>query len=189
MVRSKGSSPKSIKLIYSVLVKEPKCFEDIWKETQLHRNTVGSTLNDLVAKGLLVRFRKGHKVMYEMRKTKPPYGGWEIPWIDLMMTRRDWKRKWKRVDVRIRGEQLQNKWERMFYDFVQKVIVDPNSELVKTLVEIGMTDVPLKLIRENREVPFCLECLRETRRFIRTEFCEDTQEHVCPECGSVAETT
>ena len=152
---------------------------------------MGSTLNDLVAKGLLVRFRKGHKIMYKMRKTKPPYGGWEIPWIDFMMTRKDWKRKWKRVDAELkmfRSQKDEKLAKQKIRDLICEKLIEPNPELVKVLEEIDM-DVPLTFFREHMKTPYCLECLRANKTFVKTEFHAETKEFICPECGIVAETT
>jgi predicted transcriptional regulator len=187
MPRPKGPSPESVKRIYAVLVDGPKCFEDIWKETNLHRNTVASTLNKLVEKGLLQRYRKVHKKMYEVVKTQRPYIGWEIPWIALMMTKKDWQLEWKKVDEEIRRFQEQKKWNNFVWRYCDWLINHPNNQgLLKTLEEMGMLNVPMIKFRENLENPFCLECLRNDKKFVKTIFDRDAGEFVCPTCGVVA---
>jgi len=185
MARPKGPSPESIKRIYAALWKGPKSSGEIRKQTKLHGNTIGSTMNDLVNRKM-VRWRKmGHKTMYEMVKTKPPEIGWEIPWIELMMTKEDWKAKWDRIDKLIRKDQMRIKWEKMFNEFAYEVLIKGNPELVKVLEETGLTDVPLQRLKENLDVPYCLECLTNHKQFHKPIYSIDTGEFSCPNCGLV----
>lgn len=194
MGRPKGLTPRSVKRIFAVLVGGPKCFDDIWKETGLHRNTVGFTLEGLEKKDMIVRYRIGHERWAEIKKTQPLYYGWEIygweiPWIGLMMTKDDWERKWERVDEEIaRGEGAKAKnAEREFWNWIDQVLIEPNEKLAKVLEEINMTNISLRYFRDNLETPYCLECLRNTRKFIKAKYSKETGEFCCPECGLVVE--
>lgn len=189
MPRPKGPSPEAVKRIYAVLVKGPKCFEDIWKETGLHRNTVGSTLGYLVQKNMLKRYREGHKKMYEMKKTQPPYYGWEIPWIELMMTKREKEMHYKRVEEEVRKFWFQKELDgrvKQFRTAIYEKLVKPpcNQELIKVLEEIGIKVTP-RILLENLKVPFCLECLKKEKKFVKAEFKKETGEFCCPKCGLV----
>jgi len=184
MPRPRRPSTKSIKLIYDSLAKSPKCFGDIVKETGLHRNTVATTLNFLVEKKMLKRYRekKGHEVMYEI------VAGWETHWIELMMTKEDWKRKWKEVDNEIedhlKRKRLKN-FKTELMTFLHEKLIEPNRALAKVLRELDM-NVPIEIFLKHLERPYCMECLKTKKELKRTSFKDG--EYVCTECGIVAET-
>ncbi len=188
MPRPRRPSTESIKKIYASLLNGPKCFEDLWKETRLHRNTLGSTLKFLLGRGLLIHHRKGHKKVYEIVKTTPPYYGWEIPWIEFMMTKGDWREKWNVVDAEIKRFQMQKKWNNLIKQFFSYLINHPkNKDLREALKETGMLDVPISIFKENLSNPFCLECLKGKKKLVKTVLCKETGELVCPSCGTVLE--
>lgn len=64
VVRPRDSSYRSYSLILEVLGEGPRSFEELWKLTKLHRNTVSSRLKHLVSEGLLTKTRENHRVQY-----------------------------------------------------------------------------------------------------------------------------
>ena len=66
MGRPKDSSYRSYRLIYDALSNGPKCFEELWRVTRLHRNTVNARRNHLVSVGLVRKRRSGNKVLNEI---------------------------------------------------------------------------------------------------------------------------
>jgi len=191
MPRPHGPSPKSVKRIYAILCKEPKSFEAIQRETELHRNTVGSTLKDLVNRGLLSWERKGHKAMYRMRKTEPPSSGWEFPWIALMMTDKEKDMQLKRAEKKTKkflltyelGKRVEDYMERIF----EKLVLPPqNRELITALQEVKMTVTP-RILLQNLRTPYCISCVRTGRQLCATVYDGETGEFVCQRCGQVLE--
>lgn len=66
--RPRGPSARSCLKIYRVLSRGPSWFERLVRETHLARNTVGRTLRYVVSRGLVVRRRRGKRVLYEIRE-------------------------------------------------------------------------------------------------------------------------
>lgn len=184
MPRPRKPANESIRRIYDCLISKSKCYGEIVDETELHGNTVGSTLNFLVKKELVKRMKKGHKTMYELLKTEPPHIGWKIPWIVLTMAPDDWRKKWKDVNAELKKSQDEMKakrFEEKLGKFLYQQLIIFNPELTKLLDELGMDDVPLRRLLEHRERPYCLDCLKESRRWNRTR--RIGAEYVCEKCG------
>jgi len=186
MPRSKGHSPRVIRRIYAVLYEEPKWFERIVKEAGLSRKTVGKVLTYLVGKEMVKRHKEGTRTIYEIEKTLSPRCGWQIPWIRLIMTRRDWNMNWQRVDAETGGyERRLSIYNERLLDFLREKLIKPNQELAEILEELGMTGTPLIRFLEHLERPYCLECLKEGRGWIRTGL--RNRKYICPCCELVAE--
>jgi predicted transcriptional regulator len=66
VVRPRDSSYRSYNLILTVLDEGPRSFEELWKSTKLHRNTVSSRLKHLVSEGLVTKTREKHRVQYAL---------------------------------------------------------------------------------------------------------------------------
>lgn len=191
MPRPKGSATKSVKLIYSVLTNEPKCFEDVVNETKLHRNTVASTLNDLVRRGLLRRYRKGHKTMYAIEKTKPPYIGWEIPWIELMTTKKQEDLHYKEAENRARtflktywkAREMDERVRQFLLAAQEKLVSHPANQKLIEVFEKHKMKVTLRILKDNLKKPFCLECSIKEMTPVRSEFKLGAGAFCCPNCG------
>lgn len=195
MGRPKDASCESYRLIYDALLNGPKCFEEVCRETGLHRNTVGSRLRYLLEKNLLNRYREGHKVIYEIKKTQPPYYGWEIPWISLMMNREDWRKKWKQIDEEIRVFERQRRWnsllEQRYKQILQFLELPPNREMLEGFEKAGIDwknkslGELLPILYKNLEAPVCPECLQEEKAIIFSIHDSEGGEIICPKCGLI----
>jgi len=160
-------------------------------ETKLHGNTVGSTLRDLVNRGLLSWERKGHKVMYKMRKTKPPSSGWEIPWIALMTTDKEKDMHLKRAEKKTKKFLFTYDLEERVEDYMEAIfekLVSPpqNQELITALQEAGMVITP-RILLQNLRTPYCVACVRTEGQLRATVYDRETGEFVCQRCGQVVE--
>lgn len=100
----RGHSPRVIRRVYTVLYDEPKSFERIVMESRLSRKTVGKVLTNLVKGKMVKRHKEGAKTIYEIEKTHLRHYGWQIPWIRLMMTGRDWDMKWRGNEFEINNK-------------------------------------------------------------------------------------
>jgi len=190
MTRPKGPSSESVKRIYAVLGKEAKSFEDIVNETCLHRNTVGSTLGTLAAKGMIERFRRGHKRMYGLKRTEPPDNGWTIPWTVMMMTHNDQEKMSRKTWRRIRREMKLSKWIDCQKDLMVDFIFSPqNREVLETLkkAEVELDSKSLKevwsIVQKARTTPMCPECLKNKEVNFLIKSPDVQGEMVCRTCG------
>lgn len=65
--RPSGSGYRSqIVLLWSLIAKGQLCFHEVVKETNIDENRVRPNLQILIEKGLVRKYRRGHKMMYEV---------------------------------------------------------------------------------------------------------------------------
>jgi hypothetical protein len=182
-------SPAVIRRIYSALVRKPRCLEDLVNVTGVDKTTLGATLDFLKKKGMIVSYNFANRVTFRMVRTKPLGYGWNFPWLDLMMSDDDWKTPWKNVVYRkVEEDDPEDKLNNRFRKLLKDLLVDPNLDLIEALEELEMTEVPLEVFKLHNQEPYCLECLKKERRFVRMILCEKSEEHCCPNCGVVRET-
>ena len=146
-------------------------------------------LDFLKEKGMIVSFNFGSGERFKMVRTQPLRYGWNFPWLDLMMSAKNWKTPWKQV---VYGKTIENgsegKTNTQFWKLLKDLLVEPNLDLIEVLEALGMTDIPLEVFKLHNQEPYCLECLKKERQFIRMILCEKSEEHCCPNCGIVRET-
>jgi hypothetical protein len=180
-------SSATIRRIYFALVRKPRSFEDLAKITGVDETALGAALDFLKKKGMLVSYNFTTKcVMFRMVRTLPLRYGWNFPWLDLMMSAEDWKTPWKHVY----GEagDAEDKLGKRFVKLLRDLLVDPNLDLIEVLAELEMEEVPLETFKLHNQEPYCLECLKKEKKFVRMILCEQSEEHCCPNCGVVRET-
>ena len=206
MGRPKGSSYRSYRLIYDALSNGPKCFEELWRVTRLHRNTVSARLNHLVSEGLVRKRRSGHKVLYEMieplRNESGVLRGEGLKWLKYV---------WKidRKERRTRRRQLKQllkeeiKQKKLFWEVYKELSESLDSELEKLIAKpnsqelLGMIpnweDLPINklwlilfldqfLLYLNSEKMICPYCYHYP-----TIAPPHAVEIVCPKCANVIE--
>jgi DNA-binding transcriptional ArsR family regulator len=182
-------SPATIRRIYSALVRKPRCLEDLVNVTGVEETTLGSALDFLKEKGMIVSYNFANRVTFRMVRTQPLRYGWNFPWLDLMMSDDYWKTPWKNVVYRkVEEDDPEDKLNKRFVKLLKDLLVDPNLDLIEVLEELEMTEVPLEVFKLHNQEPYCLECLKKERRFVRMILCEKSEEHCCPNCGVVRET-
>lgn len=197
MPRPKKPSTGTVKRIYSVLCGKPKCFEDIVKDSGLHRNTVGSVLEMLVKERMLLRHKEGRKTIYEIDKSDSTLRVWQIPWIASMMTEDDWEKKWRRVEKELKthsAEDMLKDWINHQKELMVDFILSPqNREIIKTLENAGI-DLNAKSIKElwriiqaARTTPICPDCLKNKDVVFCIQTADVAGEIVCPKCGLTLE--
>ena len=178
-------SPATIRRIYYALVRKPCAFEDLTNLTSIDETALAAALDFLKAKGMLVSYNFTNRPMFRMVRTQPLRYGWNFPWLDLMMSADDWKTPWKYVQSKAEKDA---KLDKRFAKLLKDLLVDPNLDLIEVLEELEMTEVPLETLKLHNQEPYCLECLRKEKRFVRMILCERSEEHCCPNCGVVRET-
>jgi DNA-binding transcriptional ArsR family regulator len=182
-------SPATIRRIYSALVRKPRSFEDLVSITGVEETALDNALVFLKEKGMIVSYNFANRVNFRMVRTLPLKYGWNFPWLDLMMSDDDWKTPWKHVVYgKVEEEDSEEKLNKRFRKLLKDLLVDPNLDLIEVLEELEMTDVPLEVFKLHNQEPYCLECLKKERRFVRMILCEKSEEHCCPNCGVVRET-
>jgi hypothetical protein len=183
-------APATIKRLYSALVRKPRSFEDLVNLTGVGEATLSSALRFLKEKGMIVSYNFTNRETFRMVRTQPLKYGWNLPWLDLMMSDDDWKTPWKNVVNRTSEEETEpeEKLNARFRKLLKDLLIDPNLDLIEVLEELEMTEIPLEVFKLHNQEPFCLECLRKERRFVRMILCEKSEEHCCPNCGVVRET-
>jgi DNA-binding transcriptional ArsR family regulator len=182
-------SPATIKRIYYALVRKPHSFEEIGDITGLDEAALGAALDFLKDKGMIISFNFGSGERFRMVRTQPLRYGWNFPWLDLMMSEDDWKTPWKQVVYRKAEESdPEDKLDKRFMKLLKDLLVDPNLDLIEVLEELEMTEAPLEVFKLHNQEPYCLECLKKEKRFVRMILCEKSEEHCCPNCGVVRET-
>ena len=182
-------STSTIRRVYSTLVTKPRSFEELINITGVADVTLGSALRFLKEKGMLVSYNFGSGERLRMVRTQPLRYGWNLPWLDLMMSADDWKTPWKNVvNRKMEKDDTEEKLNKRFVKLLKDLLVDPNLDLIEVLEELKMTEVPLEVFKLHNQEPYCLECLRKERRFVRMILCEKSEEHCCPNCGVVRET-
>jgi DNA-binding transcriptional ArsR family regulator len=189
MSNLKKPSSATIRRIYYALVRKPRSFEDLVNITGVDKATLGSALDFLKEKGMIVSYNFANRVTFRMVRTQPLRYGWNFPWLDLMMSDDDWKTPWKHVVYRkVEEDDPEEKLNKRFRKLLKDLLVDPNLDLIEALEELEMTEVPLEVFKLHNQEPYCLECLKKERRFVRMILCEKSEEHCCPNCGVVRET-
>ena len=184
----KPSAP-TVKRVYSALVTKPRSFTELIDVTGVDEATLGSALRFLKEKGMVVSFNFGSGERFRMVRTQPLRYGWNLPWLDLMMSDDDWKTPWKNLaHAKAKEDESESKLNARFKKLLKDLLIDPNLDLIEVLEELEMTAVPLKVFKFHNQEPYCLECLKKERRFIRMILCEKSEEHCCPNCGLVRET-
>ena len=180
-------SSVTIRRIYSALVTKPHSLDEMAKLTGVDEAVLGSALRFLKEKGMVVSFNFGSGERFRMVRTKPLKYGWNFPWLDLMMNDEDWKTPWRTLVSKEEGERA-GKLNMRFQKLLTDLLVEPNLDLIEVLDELEMTEVPLEVFKLHNQEPYCLECLKKERRFVRMILCEKSEEHCCPNCGVVRET-
>jgi hypothetical protein len=178
-------STATIKRIYFALVRKPCSFKDLIDLTSINETALGSALRFLKAKGMIVSYNFTNCVTFRMVRTQPLRYGWNFPWLDLMMSADDWKTPWKQVQRKTEGDE---KLDKRFVKLLKDLLVDPNLDVIEILEELDMTEVSLETLKLHNQEPYCLECLKNEKRFVRMILCEQSEEHCCPNCGVVRET-
>lgn len=187
MSNPKKPSPATIRRIYYALVQKPRSFESLANATGVEEVVLDAALFFLKRKGMIVSYNfTADCVMFRMVRTQPLKYGWNFPWIELMMRENDWKTPWKHVYREI--AEPENKLDKRFLRLLNDLLFEPNLDLIEVLDELNMTEVPLKFFKLHNQEPYCLECLKNEKRFIRMILCEKSEEHCCPNCGIVRET-
>jgi hypothetical protein len=182
-------SPTTIRRIYYVLVRKPRSFEDMVSITGVDETALGAALDFLKTKGMIVSYNFGNRETFRMVRTQPLRYGWNFPWLDLMTSDNDWKTPWKQVVYRKTEEyDPEEKLKKRFLKLLEDLLVHPNLDLIEVLEELEMTEVPLEVFKLHNQEPYCLECLKKEKRFVRMILCEKSEEHCCPNCGVVRET-
>ncbi|MCW4053328.1 MAG: hypothetical protein NWE84_00205 [Candidatus Bathyarchaeota archaeon] len=180
-------SPATIRRIYYALVRKPYSLEDLIDVTGINEAALCSALDFLKDKGMIVSYNFANCVTFRMVRTQPLRYGWNFPWLDLMMSEDDWKTPWNRVYEKTVGD-AQEKLGKRFLKLLKDLLIDSNLDLIEVLEELKMTEVPLETLKLHNQEPFCLECLKKNKRFVRMILCEQSEEHCCPNCGIVRET-
>ena len=179
--------PATVRRIYSALVKKPRSLEALVNATGVEETALRSALRFLKERGMIVSFNFGSGERFRMVRTQPLRYGWNLPWLDLMMSKEDWKAPWKNL-VRMDAEENEPEKSSGFLKLLKDLLVDPNLDLIEVLEELRMNEVPLETFKLHNQEPYCLECLKNERRFVRMILCEKSEEHCCPNCGVVRET-
>jgi hypothetical protein len=182
-------SPDTIRRIYSALVTKPRSLEDLVNTTGVEEATLDFALRFLKEKGMIVSYNFANRETFRMVRTQPLRYGWNLPWLDLMMSAEDWKTPWTHVVYgKAEEDTLEEKRNQRFRSLLKDLLVDPNLDLIQVLQQLEMTEVPLEVLKLHNQEPYCLECLKKERQFIRMILCKKTEEHCCPNCGVVRET-
>ena len=180
-------SPFTMRRIYFALVRKPRSFEGLVNATGVNEGLLGVALDFLKEKGMIVSYNFTNCVTFRMVRTQPLRYGWNFPWLDLMMSAEDWKTPWKHIYGEAASD-AEAKLGQRFVKLIKDLLVDPNLDLIEVLEKLKMGEVPLEKFKLHNQEPFCLECLKREKRFVRMILCEKSEEHCCPNCGIVRET-
>jgi len=174
--------------IYFALVRKPRSFEELISITGVNETALDAALDFLKEKGMIVSYNVTTKcVRFRMVRTLPLRYGWNFPWLDLMMSMEDWRIPWKHVYSEA-TDGAEEKLGKRFVMLLKDLLVDPNLDLIEVLEELEMGEIPLETFQLHNQEPYCLECLKKEKQFIRMILCEQSEEHCCPNCGVVRET-
>lgn len=188
MENPKKPSPIIVRQIYQALVRKPRSFKDLLRTTTAEETQLAAVLDYLKDKGMIVSYNfTGSCAMFRMVRTLPLRYGWNFPWLDLMMDESDWKTPWEHVLKKVEDDAEDNLNKR-FVKLLRDLLFDPNLDLIEVLEELKVTDVPIEVLKLHNQEPYCLECLRKEKKFVRMILCEKSEEHCCPNCGIVRET-
>ena len=178
-------SPHMIRRVYFALIRRHRSFNELASITGVEKTMLGSALNFLKEKGMVVSYNFTNCVTFRMVRTQPLRYGWNLPWLDLMMSEGDWKTPWNHFYEKAEEN---DELDKRFVKLLKDLLFDPNLDLIEVLEQLKMTSVPLEVLKLHNQEPFCLECLRKEKRFCRMVLCEKSEEHCCPNCGIVRET-
>jgi DNA-binding transcriptional ArsR family regulator len=182
-------SSVTIRRIYSALVTKPRSLEELVEIIDVDEAALVLALRFLKKKGMIICFNFGSGERFRMVRTQPLRYGWNLPWLDLMMSDDDWKTQWKNlVHAKAEEDESEGKLNARFRKLLKDLLIDPNLDLIEVLEELEMAEVPLEVFKLHNQEPYCLECLKKERRFVRMILCEKSEEHCCPNCGVVRET-
>src|SRR5450759_3486328 len=159
MWRSGQPAIETMKLIFDLLICGSSYPTEIHNKTGLHGNTVNDALNFLVQKGLVSKERNGQRVLYSLVIADD---SWHVPWIKLVPP----KEEDPSTHEEVRNQMSKGLFRKELYRKVSnlrerfgKLVKDPlNDELIDTLIKLHK-DVTPRLLLNNIEKPFCLECL------------------------------
>jgi hypothetical protein len=180
-------SPEIVRKLYSALVTKPRGFEELKETTRIDDSTLNSALRFLRQKGMIIEYNFNRQT-FRMVRTKPLSYGWNFPWLDLMISDHDWKTAWKTVYRKVQKNNTGEMSNHQFSKLLKDLLIDPNLDLIEVLDELNMTDTPLEVLKLHNQEPYCLECLKKEKRFVRMVLVEKSEEHCCPNCGVVRET-
>jgi DNA-binding transcriptional ArsR family regulator len=173
---------ETMKRIFDLLICAPSYPAEIHKKTGLHRSTINAALKFLVQKGLVSKERNGQRVLYSLVKADED---WYVPWIKLVRpkekpsTLKEIRRQMSKGLLRREiDRQVSNLRER----FGKLDDTPLNEELIDALIELHK-DGSQRLLLDNIEKPFCLECLNTTKLFYPMFLIQDSNEFCCPNCG------
>jgi DNA-binding transcriptional ArsR family regulator len=173
---------ETMKRISDLLICAPSNPAEIHKKTGLHRNTINAALKFLVQNELVSKERNGQRVLYSLALANED---WYVPWIKLLRpkeklsTPKEIGRKMSKGLLRKEVDrQVSNLRER----FGKLAEAPLNDELIDELIKLHK-DVPQRLLLDNIEKPFCLECLNSTKLFFPMFLIQDSNEFCCPNCG------
>ncbi|MCD6263098.1 TFIIB-type zinc ribbon-containing protein [Candidatus Bathyarchaeota archaeon] len=150
----------------------------------------------LKSEGMITARREGHKIMYEIVKSEPPFYGWEIPWEVLMMTKKDWEKLWREVDFKIKEYELEKMKRDILKKKYEKILNFISMPEIKNILEVfekAGIDWRIKLpqllptLIRHLKAPICPECLLKYKTHHHSIFDPETGEFICPNCGLVIE--
>lgn len=183
MQRPRQPAIETMKRIFDLLICAPSYPTEIHNKTGLHGNTVNDALNFLVQNGLVSKERNGQTVLYRLVMVDD---GWNVPWIKLVRpkeeepsTREEVRRQMSKGLLR---KELYRRVSNLRERFGKLVKAPLNDELIDTLIKLHK-DVTPRLLLNNTEKPFCLECLNSTKSFFPMLLIQDSNEFCCPNCG------
>jgi len=186
MPRPRDSCVKSYELIFLALNEGSKSWAQLLEETDLHKDTLSRRLKYLSGREMVRREKRGRGVIYSIIKSEPPEMGWDIPWQCLCMTKEDWEKMYRDVDIELMRFELTRRYNKFIYTEINKILaLSNNNELYNKIMEEGMPDVKMSIFLQNLKTPFCLECLDKTKKLMRSNYNTDTGEYICPKCGLV----
>jgi DNA-binding transcriptional ArsR family regulator len=182
MASPRQPSAKTMKSIFDLLLCAPSYPTEIQNKTGLQGNTVNGALRFLLQKKLVLRKRRGQRVLYSLAK---PDEEWYKPWIKLVK-QKERAPKPVKVEKQMSNALLRKALDRQVSNLRErfgKLIEGPlNDELIDTLIKL-QKDTSLKLLLSTMEKPFCLECLNNTKSYFPMFLIQDSNELCCPNCG------
>ena len=183
MQRPMQPATETMKRIFDLLICAPSYPTEIHNKTGLHGNTVNDALSFLVQNGLVSKERNGQRVLYSLVIADD---GWYVPWIKLVRPKEEEPSTRKKVRRQMSKGLFRKELDRRLSNLRErfgKLVKDPlNDELIDTLIKLHK-DVTPRLLLNNTEKPFCLECLNSTKSFFPMLLIQDSNEFCCPNCG------
>jgi DNA-binding transcriptional regulator YhcF (GntR family) len=182
MHRHRQPATETMKRIFDLLICKPSYPTEIHNKTGLHRNTVNDAFNFLVQNGLVLKARNGQRVLYSLVRAEEK---WYVPWIKLvrpkeeLSTHKEIRRQMSKGLLR---KELDHRISNLRERFGKLVEAPLNDELIDAIIELHK-NVPHRLLLNNIEKPFCLECLNSTKLFFPMFLIQDANEFCCPNCG------